>query len=219
VALQFSPVPSIPVELVVDSSVTSDNTQPPNLPQMGLMLQSERDDPERGDSTVRPMPRRDQSFAFNAPSGSYRLQGRNTGAWYVKSATYGASDLLQQNLAVVPGAAGTPIRVVVSNQTGSLQGMVNLNGIPAQCYVYLIPSGANAQSVITVRSGSSGSYTAAHLPPGNYQAIAFERRHSANYRDPESLAVYSTFVHSVSVQAGEKPTLNLDAVPAAEVAP
>jgi hypothetical protein len=108
---------------------------------------------------------------------------------------------------------------VVSNQTGSLQGTVNLNGSPAQCYVYLIPSGANAQSVITVRSGSSGSYTAAHLPPGNYQAIAFERRHSANYRDPESLAAYSTFVHSVSVQAGDKPTLNLDAVPVAEVAP
>jgi hypothetical protein len=219
VALQFSPVPSIPVELVVDSSATSDNTQPPNLPQLGLMLESDRDDPERGDSTVRPMPRHDQSFAFNAPPGSYRLQGRNTGVWYIKSATYGASDLLQQNLTVVPGAAGTPIRIVVSNQTGSLQGTVNLNGSPAQCYVYLIPSGANAQSVITVRSGSSGSYTAAHLPPGNYQAIAFERRHSANYRDPESLAAYSTFVHSVSVQAGDKPTLNLDAVPVAEVAP
>jgi hypothetical protein len=220
VALQFSPVPSIPVELVVDSSVTSDNnTQAPALPQLGLMLQNERDDPERGDSRVFPMPRHDQSFAFNAPPGSYRLQGRNTGAWYIKSATYGASDLLQQNLAVVPGAAGTPIRIVVSNQTGSLQGTVNLNGSPAQCYVYLIPSGANAQSVITVRSGSSGSYTEAHLPPGNYQAIAFERRHSANYRDPESLAAYSTFVHSVSVQAGDKPTLNLDAVPVAEVAP
>jgi hypothetical protein len=219
VMLQFFPVPSIPVELVVDSSVASDNTQPPTLPQLGLMLQSDREDPERGDSTVRPMPRRDQSFAFNAPPGSYRLQGRDTGMWYVKAATYGASDLLQQSLVVVPGAAGTPIRIVVSNQTASLQGTVNLNGSPAQCYVYLIPSGPSAQSVVSLRSGSSGSYTAAHLAPGNYQAIAFERRHSANYRDPESLAAYSTFVHSVSVQAGDKPTLNLDAVPVAEVTP
>jgi hypothetical protein len=207
------------VELVVDSSVTSDNTQPPTLPQLGLMLQSDQEDPERGDSTVRPMPRRDQSFAFNAPPGSYRLQGRDTGMWYIKSASYGASDLLQQSLVVVPGAAGTPIRVVVSNQTASLQGTVNLNGSPAQCYVYLIPSGPSAQSVVTLRSGSSGSYTAAHLAPGNYQAIAFERRHSANYRDPESLTAYSTFVHSVSVQAGDKPTLNLDAVPVTEVTP
>jgi len=219
VMLQFSPVPSIPVELAVDSSVTSDNSQPPDLQQMGLSLQSERDDPERMDAIVRPTQRRDQSFGFSVAPGSYRLQGRATGTWYIKSASYGASDLLQQSLAVVPGAAGTPIRVVVSNQTASLQGTVDLNGSPAQCWIYLIPSGPSAQSVITLRSGSSGSYTAANLAPGSYQAIAFERRHSANYRDPESLAAFSTFVHSVSVQVGDKPTLNLDAVPVAEVTP
>ncbi len=218
--LQFSPVPSIFVELVVDSSATSDNAQqPPNLQQLGLMLQGQQADPERGDTTVRPTMRHDQSFVFSAEPGTYRLQGRGTGMWYIKSATYGASDLLLQDLVVVPGAAGTPIRVTVSNQTASLQGTVALNGNPAACWIYLIPTGPTAQSVITLRSGNSGSYTAAHLPPGSYQAIAFERRHSANYRDPESLAAFSTFVHSVAIQAGDKPTLNLDAVPVAEVAP
>jgi hypothetical protein len=219
VLLQFAPVPSIPVELIVDSSATSDNNQPPTLPQLGLVLQGEQPDPERGDSTIRPTTRRDQSFVFTAPPGSYHLQGRNTGMWYIKSASYGDADLLQQELVVVPGAAGTPIRLVVSNQTGSLQGIVNLNGSPAACWVYLIPNSPNAQSVIVLRSNGSGSYTAAHLPPGNYQAIAFERRHSANYRDPASLAPFSSHVHSVTVNAGDKPTLNLDAVPVAEVAP
>ena len=219
VLLQFAPVPSIPVELIVDSSATSDNNQPPTLPQLGLVLQGEQPDPERGDSTIRPTTRRDQSFVFTAPPGSYHLQGRNTGMWYIKSASYGDADLLQQELVVVPGAAGTPIRLVVSNQTGSLQGIVNLNGSPAACWVYLIPNSPNAQSVIVLRSNGSGSYTAAHLPPGSYQAIAFERRHSANYRDPASLAPFSSHVHSVTVNAGDKPTLNLDAVPVAEVAP
>jgi hypothetical protein len=60
---------------------------------------------------------------------------------------------------------------------------------------------------------------AAHLPPGSYQAIAFEGRHSANYRDPASLAPFSSHARSVTVNAGDKPTLNLDAVPVAEVAP
>jgi len=220
VVLQFSPVPSIPVELVVDSSVTSDNSQtPPTLPQLGLMLQSDLQDPERGDATIHPTTRRDQSFVFAAAPGSYRLQGRNTGTWYIKSATYGDSDLLQQDLVVVPGAAGAPIRVVVSDQTAALQGTVNLNGNPSQCWVYLIPTGASAQSVITLRSSNTGSYNSAHLPPGSYQAIAFERRHSANYRDPESLAPFNNYVRSVTVNAGDKPTLNLDAVPVAEVTP
>jgi hypothetical protein len=127
--------------------------------------------------------------------------------------------LLQRDLVVVPGAAGTPLRVVVSNLTGSLQGTVNLNGGPAACWVYLIPMSPNAQAVIALRSTNSGSYMAAHLPPGSYQAIAFEGRHSANYRDPASLAPFSSHVRSVTVNAGDKPTLNLDAVPVAEVAP
>jgi hypothetical protein len=220
VVLQFVPIPSIPIELILDSAATSDNSsQPPTLPQLGLVLESDQPDPERGDSSLHPTTQRDQSFVFTAPQGSYHLQGRNTGTWYVKSATYGDADLLRQELVVVPGAAGTPIRVVVSNLTGSLQGTVNLNGNPAACWVYLIPTGLNAQSVMSLRSNNAGSYTAAHLPPGSYQAIAFERRHSANYRDPASLAPFGSHVHSVTVNAGDKPTLNLEAVPVAEVAP
>jgi hypothetical protein len=221
VVLRFMPVPAIPVEVSVDSSVTSDNsqttTQAPSVPQLSLALQSEQEDPQRMDSTIRPMPHRDQSFAFQAPPGTYRLQGRDTGTWFIKSATYGDSDLLRDALVVVPGAAGTPIRVTVSNVTGSLQGTVNLNGNPSAGWVYLVPTGPSAQPVIALHSGSSGTYTAAHLPPGSYQAIAFERRHSVDYRNPASLAPYSNYVHSLTVNAGDKPTLNLDAVPVTQV--
>lgn len=219
VVLQFSPVPSIPVELIVQPSSDSDANQAPQLMQLGLTLESDHPDPDRGTSTVGLMMRRDQSFVFTASPGSYHLEGRNTGVWYVKSASYGDSDLLQQDLVVVPGAAGTPIRVTVSDQTGGLQGTVSLNGSPGACWVYLIPTGPSAQSVISLRSGSSGSYAAAHLPPGTYRVIAFEQRHSVNYRDATSLAPFSTHVQTVTVNAGDKPTLNLDAVPVSEVAP
>jgi len=218
VVLQFFPVPAIPVELVVDGVSTSDST-PPNMQQMGLSLQTEQGDPDRGDSSVRLTTRRDQSYVFMAPPGSYRLAALNTGAWYVKSVTYGDSDLLQEELVVAPGAAGTPIRVVVSNEMGSLQGSVKLSGDPSACWIYLIPTNAGVQSVYTTRSNAAGSYSFAHLPPGSYQAVAFERRHSADYRDPESIAPFNAQVHSVSINAGDKPTLNLDAVPVAEVLP
>lgn len=219
VMFQFSPIPSIPVEMIVEASSESDTTAPPTLQQFDLMLQNEKPDTERGDSTIRPITRRDQSLAFTTPPGSYRLEGRNTGVWYIKAANYGDSDLLQQDLVAVPGAGGTPIRITLSDQTGSLQGTVTLNGSPAACWVYLIPAGPSAQSVISLRSGSSGSYSAAHLPPGSYRAIAFEHRHSLNYKDPASLAPFGNRVQSVTVTAGDKPMLNLVAVPVAEVAP
>jgi hypothetical protein len=219
VVFQFSPIPSIPVEMIVDTSSASDNSQPPTLAQLGLTLQNNQPDSERGDSTVRPTTRRDQSFVFTAQPGTYHVQGRDTGAWYIKSVNYGDSDLLQQDLVVAPGASGTPIRVTMSNQTGGLQGTVNLNGAPAACWVYLIPSGPSAQSVFSFKSSSTGSYTSAHLPPGSYQAIAFEQRHSVNYSDPTRLAPFASHVQSITINAGDKPTLNLEAVPVAEVTP
>ena len=111
------------------------------------------------------------------------------------------------------------ISLINVTATASLQGTVNLNGSPSAGWVYLVPTGPSAQAVFSLHSGTSGTYTAAHLPPGSYQAIAFERRHSANYRDAASLAPYSNYVHTVTVNAGDKPTLNLDAVPVKEVTP
>ncbi len=104
VVLQFFPVSAIPVQLIVDGPSTSDSA--PNLQQMGLTLQSEQADPDRGDSSVRLTTRRDQSYVFMAPPGSYRLSARNSGTWYTKSVTYGDSDLTAGGTCGYPGSRG-----------------------------------------------------------------------------------------------------------------
>lgn len=218
VALRFSPTPTLPVDLLIDDAATSDNSQP-NLSQLNLTLQNDQLDSEPDNSSVRLTPLANHAYAFIPLPGSYHLQARGNGEWYVKSADYGASDLLQQGLVVAPGSAGAPIRVTVSNQTGALQGTVKLNGVPSSCWVYLIPTTPSAESDILLRSNAEGAYTSAHLPPGSYQAIAFERRHSVNYRDPASLAPFSSRVQSITVNVGDKATLDLDAVPGAELVP
>jgi hypothetical protein len=63
----------------------------------------------------------------------------------------------------------------------------------------------------------NGTYNVPYLPPGGYQAIAFERRHAADYRDPEALAAFTTRIRSVTVNPGDKSTLDLDAVGVAEL--
>jgi hypothetical protein len=218
VVLRFSPVPSIPLELVADGSSNTDSTAP-GLSQFGLVLNSEQADSDGGYAGVGLSSKTNQTFFFLAPPGNYRLVGRNTGAWYIKSASYGDSDLLTQNLVVAPGASGIPIRITVSSETGSLQGTVKLNGNPAAAWVYLIPNGPSAQANYSTRSNSNGSYNFAHLPPGSYQAIAFERQHAVDYRTPGSLSPFDNHASSVTINVGDKPTLNLDAVPAAEVTP
>jgi hypothetical protein len=218
VVLRFSPVPSIPLELVVDGSSNTDGT-PPGLSQLGLVLNSEQADSDGGYVGVGLSSKTNQTFFFLAPPGNYRLVGRNSGTWYIKSASYGDSDLLTQNLVVAPGASGIPIRITVSSETGSLQGTVKLNGNTAAAWVYMIPNGPSAQANYSTRSSSTGSYNFAHLPPGSYQVIAFERQHAVDYRTPGSLSPFDNRASSVTINIGDKPTLNLDAVPAVEVIP
>jgi hypothetical protein len=218
VVLRLAPNPSLPVELVMDSSATSDNSSPPNIDQLGLTMRSTDIEPDRG-GVVQAQKGRNGIPSFQLIPGTYRLQARAHGSWYVKAASYGDSDLLDQELVVGPGTSGAPIRITVSNQTGSLQGTVKLDGVPAAGWVYLIPSFPSASPFIALRSGSNGVYNVTYLPPGSYEAIAFEQRHSADYSDPNALAPYTTHVHSITVNEGDKPSLDLDAVTATEVVP
>jgi hypothetical protein len=219
VLFHVEPVPTLPVELQVDGDATSDNPLP-SLMQFGLMLENSEADPDNFSFPLPLTAQKGGTMSFTASPGRYRLRARNNqGAWYIKSANYGVSDLLQQEFVVAPGAGGIPIRVTVSNQTASLQGKCTLGGAPAACWVYLIPTTPSASVDFIVRSNQQGVYDYTHLPPGSYQAIAFEQMHSADYADATVLTPYATHVRAVTVSAGEKPALDLDTVSEAEMAP
>jgi hypothetical protein len=218
VIFHIEPVPTLPVELQVDGAATSDNAQP-TLTQFGLMLESSETDPDTFSFPSFLTAQRGGTMSFTASPGSYRLRARNQGDWYIKSASYGVSDLLQQEFVVAPGAGGIPIRVTVSNQTANLQGTCTLSGVRSSCWVYLIPTTPSASAASTVRSNEQGVYNYTHLPPGSYQAIAFEQMHSADYGDASVLTPYASHVRTVTVSAGGKPTLDLETVSETEIAP
>ena len=217
VVLHFVQIPAIPVELAVDSAATSDNV-PPNLARFGILLQSTDPNGEVGYPGVQLITRHDAPSILNAPPGSYRLQANYANEWFIKSATYGASDLLSQNLVIANGSSAVPIRLLVSNQTGSLRGSTMLDGNPVSAWLYLVSGSPSATPVLTLRS-SDGKVTRPNLPPGSYQAIAFEHRHSADFTNPATIARYSTWVQSVIITAGNESTLNLAVVPESELQP
>jgi hypothetical protein len=108
---------------------------------------------------------------------------------------------------------------VVTNQTGSLQGTVKLNGQPVSSWISLISTTPSLTPVISLRTNSGGTFSNPYLPPGTYQAIAFEHRHAADFTDPETLKAYSIYLQTVTITAGNQSTLNLNAVPQTEVTP
>lgn len=218
VVFHLAPIPSLPVEMEVDSASTSDN--PPRLMQLGLSLERTESNENDVGGSVSPSMRRDGSMSFLVSPGSYRLRARNNGStWYVKSASYGATDILDQDIVLAPGTGGTPLRITVSDQTGDMEGTCKLGGAPAECWVYLIPTGPSASTVFIDRSNAEGAFHYAHLPPGSYRAVAFEQRHSADYSDPGSLAAYASHVQTLTVSAGGRSTLDLDGVTEREMVP
>lgn len=219
--LHMAAVPSIPVVVDVDSAVTSDKT-PPKAPQLGLMLEaadSSMFGMNFGQNMFAVSTSPDGSFRFTPNPGTYRLVTRNGGAWYVKAASYGTADLLTQDLTVAAGADGGLIRLTVSDQTAAVHGSVSLHGNPADCNVYFVSTAATHSSFYMAHSGSDGRYNFASLPPGTYRVLAFEQNPPINLRDSHALDALATHVRSVTVAAGDKATLDLDAVAESEVVP
>lgn len=216
--LRMAPLPPIPVEVLVDSGSTSDKV-PPSAQQLGLILGPSHSVSDARSPSFGAVTSHDRTSSVRALPGSYRLLSVAGGPWFIRSATYGGADLLQQDLVVAQGSGSSSIRLTVSDRTGSLAGTVKLNGVPAAVWVYLIPSGPSAKLVYSMRSSPDGTFNLAFLPPGSYRAIAFELRHQDDYHSPERLARLSAWLHTVTVAVGNKASLELDAVPTAEMQP
>jgi hypothetical protein len=223
VVLHFVPTPSIPVELSVAPSATSDNADatPPSPQQLGITLQriDGGDDPAFAPNLAQLQARRDGPPVFNAEPGTYRLSARNSSPWFIQTATYGQTDLLTQNLVVGAGSGGLSIRLVVSNQTGTVQGTVNLEGTPSPAWIYFVSSIPAAARVISLRSNIDGSFRQTYLPPGTYQVLAFESRATVDLSNPNSVAPYAAKIQSVTITAGNTSNVNLEATPQSEVVP
>jgi Carboxypeptidase regulatory-like domain len=224
VVMQFSSLAAIPVAMVVDTAstagagATSDN-QPPGLQHFGLSFQSTEVDPGVPANPNFLMVRPGEEPTFHLAPGRYRLHAQFGGSWFVEAVSSGSTNLLTQDLAVGPGGSASPIQVTVSNQTGSLQGTLTLNGRPASAWVYLIATTPSAASLLPMRSSSEGTFNSSSLPPGSYLAVGFESRPGTNLLDPEVQAAFATRMKTVTIVAGENANLSLEAVPATELKP
>lgn len=222
VVLNFMPVPSIPVSISVDptTGTTSDNSSasPPSLNQLGVFLQNLQADPESGSGQV-PLTIRNGGSFFTVPFGTYRLKARSGNQWTIKSATYGNTDLLQNELVSAPGAGGAAIRLVVSNESGTLQGTTSLGSTAAGAWIYMVSTTPSLAPIISMRSREDGSFSNSRIPPGSYRVLALEQPRQIDFSDPAVAAPFAARMQSTTVEVGMKSSLSLDIVPFAELYP
>ena len=198
-SLHLAALPSIPVDLVTETSTAAPGsrvpTATPNLMQFNLVLEPSDAEPAPPfQFGIRPTQQREGAVSFAAPVGTYRLSGSSTSGWYIQSATSRGTDLLREGLTVPPSGTPSPITLVASNQTGSLQGTVKLAGASAACWIYLIAAAPALSRVTIRRSDAFGVFHVTDLAPGTYHVLAFPFRHSEDLESSAVLNLYATHV-------------------------
>ncbi len=215
VLLRLAAVNRIQIEIAGEAGSTSDNKLP-TAAQLGLSLEDATLETDTDERLLRVNHRDEGAAYFNAPPGVYRLHAQSGGEWYIVSATYGSADLLRQTLAVASGVGSAAMRIAVSNQGTSLTGTAKSEGRPSAAWVYLIASSPSATPLVILHAGADGRYTRTALPPGTYRALAFEHRPAINFADPARLADFSNGWRAVTLNRGDKGTLDLEVTPSPE---
>ncbi len=217
VSLHYSQAPRLPVELAVEPGVATDSLTIPAARSLGLMLVSTV---TNGDGVEQNFPltsAQGQTDGFAVPVGSYRLQARANGQWYVTAADYGGTNLLTDNLTVALGGGAQTVRIRISNQTAAVSGSVMLGDQPVQAFLYFVATSPSATPVLMSRGNADGTFNRGNLPPGDYRVLATQQKVQADLRDPATISRFLGKVQTVTLTAGATQPLTLQAVGASEM--
>jgi hypothetical protein len=147
----------------------------------------------------------------NIEEGKYRIETMSqNNSWYIKSISYGSTDLLREDLTVAPGGLSS-LEVVLSDDGATLSGSVQSDDIEGSATVLVVPE-RTPQAVKTVYVSGNGGFSVDDLAPGDYKVLAFDHLDGLEYTNPEVLREYSSKAAEISLQSNEKATIKVDLV-------
>jgi protocatechuate 3,4-dioxygenase beta subunit len=156
------------------------------------------------------------------PPGNYYVElagdsGANTD-WYLKSVNAGGRDS-DSSISVSGGAVA--LDLVASSNGALVDGVVtDQKGQPvANAVIVAVPEARLRGRVDRYRktvSDQSGHFTLHGISPGNYTLLAWESVDGDAYYNPDFLKTYEAQGSAVRLADGERKSLQLQAIPAAE---
>jgi hypothetical protein len=157
------------------------------------------------------------------PPGNYYVElagdsGANTN-WYLKSVNAGSRDSADSSISVSGGAVA--LDLIASANGALVDGMVaDQKGQPvANAVIVAVPEARLRGRVDRYRktvSDQSGHFTLHGISPGNYTLLAWESVDGDAYYNPEFLKTYEAQGSALRLAEGERKSLQLQAIPAAE---
>jgi hypothetical protein len=137
---------------------------------------------------------------------------------YLKAATANGQDILDEGLQVSSGTYPSPIELVYSSNSATIDGtVVRKDGLPASgVEVVLILDGQRSSSFSHYREESTdqyGHFTIRGIAPGNYHVYSWQST-DFDYRDRDFLKPFEQKAQTLSIGENEQKSLQLSILPA-----
>jgi hypothetical protein len=207
----MAPQLSIPVNLRTES-VDSNRNRNTNVLSANVKLTSATISLSPVQFTATQVPSRDQTVMEIAgvEPGTYSVEVTSYNA-YVKAASSGSTDLLQNDLLVPEDGRVAPIEILLSNDGGEVSGNVNLPNREGGATVLLVPERGSSRNIKIAITKATGDFMFEQVRPGDYLLLAFDRVDDLEYRNPDVLSNYlSGAIHiSVPIRQQVKATVDL----------
>ncbi|HXP69996.1 MAG TPA: carboxypeptidase regulatory-like domain-containing protein [Candidatus Dormibacteraeota bacterium] len=163
----------------------------------------------------------DGSFALlGVADGLYDIgiSSRDCGTCFVKSATAGGVDILDAGLTVSSGSAPSPVQLIFSTKSGTLDGTVRLDdGSPVSGATVVLapdhPHGLERDYCPSASTDQSGYFSIPRVEPGNYHIFAWRGVDSEDLLDPTFRQPFIPKAQAFSIAEAEKKTLHLTLLP------
>jgi Carboxypeptidase regulatory-like domain len=144
-------------------------------------------------------------------AGKYSVEIQPPADWYVRQAHCGETDLLSDELTVLPGVETPPIEIVLRDDGATIKGKVNTAEGQKRATVVMVSTRA-AEKTKMVWTSPRGDFAQSGLAPGEYDVIALDRGDAIEYANPEVMSKYLTRGTHITLQADESRSISLDLV-------
>jgi hypothetical protein len=215
IQLALSSMEKIPVVVNLETSGVSQPAQgaagllrSSNGPPVGVTLESSEVSLNRVSYMADPEVTGTRLSIRGVQPGNYTVELTPTPPWYVKSAAYGATDVLREDLKITGEGRRSPLEIVLRDDSGSVEGTVQSEGQPAFGTVLLVPDGAPRQAR-AVPADWNGHFLASCLAPGDYAVLAFDRIAGLSYAEGDTLSAYLSRAARISIPPAGKVDVNV----------
>jgi len=215
--LILGPAMSIPVVVRMESRASSNQgTGTGGIQEAPIAVRLISSDPTTSESystAVRGSGGANSVVLQNVEPGKYSVDLIPHGGWYVQSAQYGQTNLLNDDLVVASAGQSYPMEIVLRDDGATLTGTVKTpEGPYAQATVVAMLEPASKVAAKVAYAFAENGFTFNGLAPGEYLIYAFDYAEGIEYSNPDVLQTYASQAAHVTLSASQKTQVALDLI-------